>query len=97
MLHVLIGCDTVSAFAAKGKWRPLQMIAKNQTFLETMKDIGKEWSLSNETGVQGNRGRSVQVSIRFDMNFIAQSVAKLSQKHSRHGSHHCDSMSCANY
>ena len=48
-LHALTGCDTVSAFAAKGKWRPLQMIAKNQTFLETMKDIGKEWSLGDET------------------------------------------------
>ena len=35
-LHALTGCDTVSAFAAKGKWRPLQMIAKNQTFVETM-------------------------------------------------------------
>ena len=48
-LHALTGCDTVSALAAKGKWRPLQMIAKNQTFDETMKDIGKEWSLSDET------------------------------------------------
>ena len=25
------------------------MIAKNQTLVETMKDIGKEWSLTNET------------------------------------------------
>ena len=25
------------------------MIAKNHTFVETMKDIGKEWSLSDET------------------------------------------------
>ena len=73
------------------------MIAKNQNFLETLKDIGKERSLSNETGVQGDRGRSVQVSIRYDMSFIVQRVAKLSQKHSRHGSHHCDSMSRANY
>ena len=48
-LHALTDCDTVSAFAAKGKWRPLQMIAKNQTFVETVKDIGKEWSLSDET------------------------------------------------
>ena len=39
----------MSAFAAKGKWRPLQMIAKNQIFVETMKDIGKERSLSNKT------------------------------------------------
>ena len=37
-------------------------------------------------------GRSVQVSIRYDTNFIAQRVATLSQKHSRHASHHCDSM-----
>ena len=48
-LHALTGCDTVSAFASKGKWRPLQMIAKNQIFVETMKNIGKEWSLSNKT------------------------------------------------
>ena len=48
-LHALTGCDTVSAFAAKGKWRPLQMIAKNQTFVATVKDIGKECSLTDET------------------------------------------------
>ena len=98
-LHALTGCDTVSAFAAKGKWRPLQMIAKNQTFVETVKDIRKEFSLTDETfkGKEDlcaiSTGRSVQVSIRYDTNFIAQRVAKLSQKHSRHASHHCDSMS----
>ena len=27
-LHAPTGCDTVSAFAAKGKWRPLQMICQ---------------------------------------------------------------------
>ena len=32
-------------------------------------------------------GRSVQVSLRYDTNFIAQRGAKLSQKHSRHASH----------
>ena len=37
-------------------------------------------------------GRSVQVSFRYDTNFIAQRVAQLGQKHSRHASHHCDSM-----
>ena len=28
-LHALTRCDTVSAFAAKGKWRPLQMICQD--------------------------------------------------------------------
>ena len=87
-LHALTGCDTVPAFIAKGKWRPLQMIAKNQTFVETMKDIGKEWSLSDETF----KGTEEFVCNRYDTNFIAQRVAKLSQKHSRYASHHCDSM-----
>ena len=37
-------------------------------------------------------GRSVQVSIRYDTSFTVQRVAKLSQKHYRHASHHCDFM-----
>ena len=28
-LSSLTGCDTVSAFASKGKWRPVQMVVKN--------------------------------------------------------------------
>ena len=97
-LHALTGCDTVSALTAKGKWCPLQMIAKNQTFDETMKNIGKEWSLSDETfkgteelvcNLYGKKCTSVN---SLCTNFIAQRVAKLSQKLSRHASHHCDSM-----
>lgn len=48
-LHALTGCDTVSAFASKGKWRPVQMVVKNQDYVKTMKDIGKEWSVNEAT------------------------------------------------
>ena len=48
-LHALTGCDTVSAFASKGKWRPVQMVVKNQGYVKTMKDIGKEWSVNEAT------------------------------------------------
>ena len=30
-LHALTGCDTVSAFASEDKWRPVQILMKNQT------------------------------------------------------------------
>ena len=31
-LHALTGCYTVSAFTSKGKWRPEQMVVKNQNY-----------------------------------------------------------------
>ena len=49
VLHALTGCDTVSAFSSKGKLRPMQMIVKNHIYVKTMKDIGKEWSVSDDT------------------------------------------------
>jgi hypothetical protein len=47
-LHALTGCDTVSAFSSKGKLRPMQMLVKNHIYVKTMKDIGKEWSVSDD-------------------------------------------------
>ena len=48
-LHALTGCDTVSAFSSKGKLKPMQMLVKNHTYVETMKNIGKEWSVNEDT------------------------------------------------
>ena len=47
-LHALTGCDTVSAFSSKGKLRPMQMIVKNLAYVKAMKNIGKEWIVSED-------------------------------------------------
>ena len=48
-LHALTGCNTVSAFSSKGKLKPMPMLVKNHTYVETMKNFGKEWSVSEDT------------------------------------------------
>ncbi|EDO43283.1 predicted protein [Nematostella vectensis] len=46
--HALTGCDSVSAFSQKGKWRPLQIVLKNKKYMEAMKEIGRQWSVTEE-------------------------------------------------
>ena len=48
-LSSLTGCDTVSAFASKSKWRPVQMVVKNWDYVKTIEEIGKERSVSEAT------------------------------------------------
>ena len=48
-LHALTRCDTVPEFASKGEWRPVQMLMKNHTHVNTMTNIGKQWNLSDAT------------------------------------------------
>ena len=48
-LRALTGCDTVSAFASTGKWRPVQLVFKHKLYANAMQDIGKEWDLSETT------------------------------------------------
>ena len=37
--HALTGCDTVSAFSGKEKVKPLKILLKDQTFIETFAEI----------------------------------------------------------
>ena len=48
-LHALTGCDTVSAFAGKGKWKVLKLLLKNKSYVTAMMELGESWELSDET------------------------------------------------
>ena len=45
----ITGCDTVSAFAGKGKWKALKLLLKNKSYVTAMMDFGESWQLSDET------------------------------------------------
>jgi len=47
-LHTFTGCDTVSAFAGKGKLRALQIFKKNSSVRETLTQLGESWDVSPE-------------------------------------------------
>lgn len=47
-LHAFTGCDTVSAFAGKGKVAALKIIRKDPELNEAMKRLGKQWNLTPE-------------------------------------------------
>ena len=38
----------MSAFSSKGKLRPMQMLVKNLVYVKAMKNIGKEWGVSED-------------------------------------------------
>ena len=47
-MHAFTGCDTVSAFAGKGKAQTLKLLKKNTRSREALTELGKEWGLSPE-------------------------------------------------
>ena len=47
-IHALTGCDTVSAFCGKGKWKAIQLLQKKSEYLQVMGRIGETWDLSEE-------------------------------------------------
>ncbi|CAM4733150.1 unnamed protein product [Leuciscus chuanchicus] len=47
-LHAYTGCDTVSAFAGKGKTRALTLLMNNKETQDTLLKLGQEWDLSPE-------------------------------------------------
>ena len=47
-IHTLTGCDTVSAFCGKGKWKAIQLLQKKSEYLQVMARIGETWDLSEE-------------------------------------------------
>ncbi|CAB4024190.1 Hypothetical predicted protein [Paramuricea clavata] len=57
--------------------RPMQMLVKNHTYVKTMKDIGKEWSVSDDTfcateefvcHLYGKKGTNVD-SLRYELHY----------------------------
>ena len=47
-LHAYTGCDTVSAFAGKGKLAAYRALAKSTEFQNTFKQLGMEWDLPDD-------------------------------------------------
>ena len=47
-LHAYLGCDTVSAFASRGKISGFKLLTKNRNFMETFKALGTHWHLTEE-------------------------------------------------
>jgi hypothetical protein len=47
-LHAFTGCDSVSAFAGKGKLAALKIIKQNKSFQNLFQQIGMQWGLTDE-------------------------------------------------
>ena len=48
-VHAITGCDTVSAFSGRGKWKAVQLVQRNTAYVRAMSAIGEEWEVSEET------------------------------------------------
>ena len=48
-VHALTGCDTASAFSGKGKWKAIQLLFKNESYVKAMVEKGETWSVSDAT------------------------------------------------
>ncbi|KAG1659234.1 Programmed cell death protein 4 [Nymphon striatum] len=46
-LHAITGCDTVSAFAGRGKVNAIKLLKSNTGFRNALKDLGSEWKLKS--------------------------------------------------
>ena len=47
-MHAFTGCDTVSAFAGKGKAKALKMLTHSRDYQDTFMELGREWDVSLE-------------------------------------------------
>ena len=47
-LHAFTGCDTVSAFAGRGKIGPIKQLRKQQQLIDVFRNLGKSCDLSQE-------------------------------------------------
>ena len=46
-MHAFTGCDSVSYCAGKGKLAALKLLKSNEEVQKALKDLGKDWELSN--------------------------------------------------
>lgn len=46
--HCFTGCDTISAFAGRGKLKPLSLLVGNEDYIDVFCSLGEELSLTNE-------------------------------------------------
>lgn len=45
-IHAITGCDTISG---KEKWKAVQLLQRNDRYVQAMASIGEEWIVSEET------------------------------------------------
>lgn len=48
-VHAITGCDTISSFSGKGKWKAVQLLQRNERYVRAMASIGEEWAVAEET------------------------------------------------
>ena len=48
-IHSITGCDTISAFSGKEKWKAVQLLQRNEKYVRAMASIGEEWAVSEAT------------------------------------------------
>ena len=47
-IHAITGCDTITAFSGKGKWKGVQLLHRSDRYVQAMASIGDEWVVSEE-------------------------------------------------
>ncbi|KAK5859272.1 hypothetical protein PBY51_003352 [Eleginops maclovinus] len=47
-MHAFTGCDTVSAFAGRGKIGALKLVKSNKAYQEAFSELGRSWDVSDE-------------------------------------------------
>ena len=47
-MHAFTGCDTVSAFAGRGKMTTLKQVKMNKTYQDAFHELGRSWEVSPE-------------------------------------------------
>ena len=48
-IHRITGCDTISAFSGKGKWKAVQLLRRSERCVRAMASIGEEWEVPEDT------------------------------------------------
>jgi len=47
-MHAFAGCDTISAFAGRGKMRALKQMKSDKAYQEAFTELGRSWEVSEE-------------------------------------------------
>jgi len=48
-VHAITGCDIISAFSGKEKWKAVQLFQRSEKCVRAMASIGEEWEVSEDT------------------------------------------------
>ena len=92
-IHAITGCDTISAFSGKGMWKGVQLLQRNDRYVQAMASIGDEWVVSEEAfkatvalvcQLYGKKCDSVD-ALRYQIHCAR--VGKVEQKLCHHASH----------